>query len=305
MTTKKFGLGKGIGSLIPAANESAPEPKTFIHSAKAVENIKGIEQIPVTAIKSNPYQPRRTFEDSALNELAASIREQGLLQPIIVRKKGEHYELIAGERRLRASQKAGLTHIPALVRECTDSEAAQLTLLENLQREDLNPVEEARGFERLTKDFGMTHEQLAQKIGKSRPEITNCLRLLSLPENILSSVEKNEISKGHARCLIGLEDKTLQESLYHEVLKNHLSVRQTERLLAKFNSGKIKRTSALKLQKDTRAAQDALYIQDFEGKLKDALATKVTIAHAGTTGTINITYYSVEDLERLVERILG
>lgn len=302
MTTKKFGLGKGLGALIPTG-ESAAAEQTQPPKVESRVTGQGLENIPVSSIHRNPYQPRRTFEDSALNELAASIREQGLLQPIIVRKKGEHYELIAGERRLRAAQKAGLSNIPALVRECTDSEAAQLTLLENLQREDLNPVEEARGFERLTEDFGMTHEQLAQKIGKSRPEITNSLRLLSLPEKILTAIEKNEITKGHGRCFIGLEDKTLQEALYHDVLKNHLSVRQTERLLAKLNTGKTKRGGNIK--KFPVQNQDAIYIQDFEEKLKTALATKVTIAHAGTTGTINITYYSVEDLERLVERILG
>lgn len=299
MTTKKFGLGKGLGALIPSGEDTnaAQGP-----AASKLENIKGLDEISVSAIQRNPYQPRRTFEDSALNELAASIREQGLLQPIIVRKKGEHYELIAGERRLRAAQKAGLARIPALVRDYTDAEAAQLTLIENLQREDLNPVEEARGFLRLTNDFGMTHEQLAQKIGKSRPEITNTLRLMQLPENILAAIEKNEISKGHARCMLSLEDKTMQEALFQEVTKHHLSVRQTEQLLNKLNTGKTKRT---KTKKAPVIHPDAIYIQDFEEKLKTALATKVTIAHAGTTGTINITYYSLEDLERLAERILG
>ncbi len=299
MTTKKFGLGKGLGALIPSGEETKTTQETAVSK---LGNIKGLEEISVSSIQRNPYQPRREFDEHALSELASSIREQGLLQPVIVRKKGEHFELIAGERRLRAAQKAGLTHIPALVRDYTDAEAAQLTLIENLQREDLNPVEEARGLMRLANDFGMTHEQLAQKIGKSRPEITNTLRLLALPENILTAVEKNEITKGHARCMLSLEDKTMQETLFQEVTKHHLSVRQTEQLLNKLNTGKSKRAKA---NKTPVISQDAVFIQDMEQKLKNALATKVAIAHAGTTGTINITYYSVKDLERLVERILG
>ncbi len=301
MTTKKFGLGKGLGALIPAG-ESAAAEQTLAPKVETRVTGQGLENISISAIRSNPYQPRRTFDEDALEELTASIKEQGILQPVVVRKKEEHFELIAGERRLRAAQKAGLAAIPAFVRECSDEEAAQLTLIENLQREDLNPVEEARGFNRLTKDFGMTHEELAKKIGKSRPEITNTLRLLHLPENILSAIENNEITKGHARCMLSLEDKTMQEALFQEVTKHHLSVRQTEQLLNKLNTGKTKRS---KIKKATVISPDAIYIQDFEEKLKTALATRVTISHAGTTGTINITYYSLEDMERLVERILG
>lgn len=300
MTTKKFGLGKGLGALIPSGEETKDAQGT---AASKLENIKGLEEISVTSIQRNPYQPRREFDAAALDELAASIREQGLLQPVIVRKRENHYELIAGERRLRAAQKAGLSHIPALVRDYSDAEAAQLTLIENLQREDLNPVEEARGLLRLSNDFGMTHEQLAKKIGKSRPEITNTLRLLNLPENILAALEKNEITKGHARCVLSLEEKNMQEALFQEVVKRHLSVRQTEQLLNKLSSGKTKRAG--KTKSSIAQNQDAVFISDMEQKLKSALATKVAIAHTGTTGTINITYYSVEDLERLVERILG
>lgn len=302
MSTKKFGLGKGLGALIPSG-ESAAAEQTHAPSVETRVTGQGLENISIIAIRSNPYQPRRMFDDAPMEELTASIKEQGILQPIVVRKKGEHFELIAGERRLRAAQKAGLAAIPAFVRECTDEEAAQLTLIENLQREDLNPVEEARGFERLTQDFGMTHEELAKKIGKSRPEITNTLRLLHLPENILTAIEKNEITKGHARCMLSLEEKNMQETMFHEITKHHLSVRQTEQLLNKLNTGKTKRGA--KIKKFPMQNQDTAFIQDMEQKLKNALSTKVTIAHAGTTGMINITYYSLEDMERLVERILG
>ncbi|HEY7167814.1 MAG TPA: ParB/RepB/Spo0J family partition protein, partial [Candidatus Binatia bacterium] len=220
MALQKKGLGRGLDALIPRAAESqdpsTPEP--------------GNLSIPVAQITASPFQPRRTFDEQRIAELAASIREQGLIQPLIVRRKPDGFELIAGERRWRAAMRAGLAEVPVIVRDASDNEALQLALVENLQREDLNPIEEAAGYQRLQQEFHWTQEAMADKIGKSRPAIANALRLLTLPDEVQQELASGNLPAGQARALLGLPNETLIVAACREVIRKGLSTRETEKL---------------------------------------------------------------------------
>jgi ParB family chromosome partitioning protein len=285
MTTKRTALGKGLAALIPELGQE--ESKTLLYC--------GIEEI-----LPNRSQPRKHFDEAKLQELAESIREKGILEPLVVRKTAQGYELIVGERRWRAAQRAGLKEVPVLVKEVEDREVLEISLIENLQRENLNPVEEAEGFRRLIEEFGLHQEDLGRRLGKDRTTIANTLRLLKLPGEVLDPLRQGRISAGHARAILSLEMREKQRELCSLILKKGLSVREAEGL-AKRWSKKRTRTGAPEKGKGELATQ-LTALQDL---LRKHLATKVKITPRGKKGKIEIEYYSFEELDRIVEAITG
>ena len=283
------GLGKGLGALIP--------PGAAEHRAPAVS---GYREIPVASIKPNPYQPRDAFDEEALGALADSIREVGLLQPVLVRPAGDGFELIAGERRLRAAKRVGLQTIPALVRETDDDRALEQALVENVQREDLNPLEEAAAYQQLIEDFKLTHEQLASRVGKSRAAISNTLRLLQLPPSIQVAVREGQLSMGHARALLGTPDRAFQEALAKRTIKGELSVRDVEDAVRVRNDGNGSNGSTPTPPGRMRPPG----LAELEELVSDHLETRVKIrmGRAGK-GAITIDFSGLDDLERIYRRM--
>jgi ParB family chromosome partitioning protein len=278
----KHGLGRGLGALLPPAASPEPTEQGALH------------EIPIDAIEPNPNQPRKDFEISALRELSASLKQSGILQPIVVRRQGHGYQLIVGERRLRAAKLAGLERIPAVIRESTDAESLELALVENLLREDLNPMEEAEAYQRLLAEFQWTQEELAERVGKDRSSIANCLRLLRLPELIQSDLRTGRLTMGHARALLSLEAPAEQLKLREEILTHSWTVRATE------EGVKTKRSH---LQR--RPARRSAEIGALEDALRERLATRVRLVGNERRGRIEIVYTSREDLERLTDLITG
>jgi len=281
-------LGKGLGALIP---EMSTEEK---EQGKVPERIREVE---VASVKPNPFQPRETFDPIALNELKQSITENGVIQPITVREAGGGYELIAGERRLRAVSELGHRHIPAYVIIVeSDQQMIELALIENIQRENLNPVDEARGYQTLLTECKLTQDEVAKRVGKDRSTITNFLRLLKLPEKIQESLRDEEITQGHARALLGVEDPAEQLTIWKQILKKKLSVRQVEKLAKKDKSAPAKKPQKI-------AQKQSPYIRETEDKCRNILGTQVRILESndGKSGKLEIEYYSSEDLERIVE----
>jgi ParB family chromosome partitioning protein len=274
-------LGRGLDALIPAATKQSM-----------------VESVPIDQIDPNPRQPRRDFDMDALAGLAQSIKEHGVVQPLLVRRSGERYELVAGERRLRAAEMAGLTEVSVVVGEFDDRQAMEICLIENLQREDLNPIEEALAIQRLRSEFGLTQDELSSRLGKSRPAIANSLRLLSLEDEIQESVSRETITAGHARALLSIEDRDRRLKLFHDVVERGLSVRQTEELVKQILAGEetanVSRETKLKPVKDPNIAQ-------VEDALRRILGTKVEIRDKRGRGRIQIEYYSLDDLDRILE----
>ncbi len=283
MVTKRIALGKGLDALIPEWKPT--EGKNLIYC--------GIEEI-----RPNPHQPRKHFDEAKLQELSDSIKEKGILEPLLVRKVSDGYELIVGERRWRAAQKAGLKEVPVLIKEFDERTALEISLIENLQREDLNPIEEAEAYQRLIEEFHLSHEALSVRIGKDRTTITNALRLLKLPPEIKEHLLQNRLSPGHARAILSLEDQEKQKQLCQLILQKGLSVREAEALAKKW-SGKPKKKPVEKTQDDLK-----LQLASLQDSLRRHLGTKVRIHSKGKRGKIEIEYYSHEDLERIVEAIL-
>jgi ParB family chromosome partitioning protein len=285
MAMQKKGLGRGLGALIPSAEskaESRPEPTPL--------------EVAVDRITPSPFQPRRAFDEAKLEELAGSIRNQGIIQPLVVRRKDDGYELIAGERRWRASMKAGLSRVPVVIREASDHEALQLALVENLQREDLNPIEEASGYRRLQEEFHWSQEEMADRVGKSRPAIANSLRLLSLPAEVQQEVVAGNLPAGQARALLGLHTEPLIISASREVIAKGLSTRETEKMVRHLLVGRKRRRAAPLLDADLKSI-----IED----LQRALGTRVRLIPKPRTskGKIEIEYYTLPDLERIIQSI--
>jgi ParB family chromosome partitioning protein len=253
----------------------------------------------VEAIRPNPDQPRRTFTEEAQRSLEASVAEHGVLQPVLVLQSGDAYVLIAGERRVRAARAAGLSMIPAVVRTANEQERLELALVENLQRADLNAMEEARAFQRLVDEFGLTQEQVGRRVSRARPSITNSLRLLDLASDVQRAIEEGAISGGHGRALAGIDDPEVQVSLLAIVVARGLSVRETERLVAdRRGAGAPNRSTATPQPADPD-------VQHLEGRMREALGTKVTITPGRRGGRITIAWYDHDDLGRLVERLSG
>jgi ParB family chromosome partitioning protein len=284
MTTKRIALGKGLGALLPEIGQT--ELKTLLFC--------GIEEI-----HPNRSQPRKHFDESKLHELAESIKEKGILEPLVVRKVAEGYEIIVGERRWRAAQKAGLKEVPVLVKEAEDREVLELSLIENLQREDLNPIEEAEGFRRLLEE-GISQEELATRIGKDRTTISNTLRLLKLPIEVRNELLQHRITSGHARAILSLEAKEKQKELCALIIQKGLSVRAAEALAKRWSEKPKKAMPPTSKRGDLESQLNSL-----QDSLKGHLGTKVHIIHKGKKGKIQIEYYSPEDLERIVDAILG
>ena len=301
---KSRGLGKGLDALFGDAEvtlEKRPVKvnETQIEPAKASENKKeaaagGIAYIDINDIKPNSNQPRKTFDEEKLEELAASIEEHGLIQPVVLRKAGKGYEIVAGERRWRAARKVGIKELPCIVKELTDEENMLLAIIENMQREDLNPIEEAEGLKQMIDTYGLTQEQVSKSVGKSRPYIANCLRLLKLPEAIIGYVSAGELSAGHAKAIAGVDDEEKQIRLADDTVKHGWSVRQLEKMIREEKpAAKAARKTKVKNANVKRVEED----------LKEALGTKVTLNQKGNKGKIEIEFYSKEELERLIEML--
>ncbi|OGF44894.1 MAG: hypothetical protein A2231_03990 [Candidatus Firestonebacteria bacterium RIFOXYA2_FULL_40_8] len=282
------GLGKGLGALIPGSNTISPIVE------KKNDTSFGVD-LDINKIKPNKYQPRKEFDPIELANLMASIQEKGIIQPVSVRKIGpDEYELISGERRLRASKELKKTTIPAIIREVKDEDMLELALIENIQRDDLNPIEEATAYKRLQDEFGLTHEEVSKKVGKERSTITNMLRLLNLPFKIQEYVSRGTISVGHARVLLGVDNFDLQEKLCETAVKRGISVRQIEQMAAAIKKGEIR---------DIKKAQDKdVHIAEAEKQMQYTLGTKVKIV-GKKKGKVVIEFYTVEDLNRIYEMI--
>ena len=278
----KHGLGRGLGALL-----SPSEPVPLGAAAMAGG---GIQDIPVGDIAPNPQQPRKDFEINALSELAASLRQSGVIQPVVVRRAGQGYQLIVGERRWRAAKLAGLERIPAVVREATDAESLELALIENLLREDLNPIEEAEAYQKLLAQFAWTQEELAERVGKDRSSIANCLRLLKLPESIQADLRAGRLTMGHARALLSLASAADQLRLREEILAHSWSVRATEEDVQRKRS-----------QLPRRPLRRSPEMGALEDTLREALVTRVRLVGNERRGRIEIAYTSREDLDRLTE----
>jgi ParB family transcriptional regulator, chromosome partitioning protein len=287
---KKRALGRGLGALIPQAGAGAV-PVTGELPQKS-----GVLRLPIEAIRRDSTQPRKIFDEAKLRELADSIKAQGLIQPILVRKDGDGYRIIAGERRWRAAQLAGLQEVPAIVREASDAEAFELALVENLQRTDLNPIEEAEGYRRLLEEFSLTQEQVSQRVGKERSSVANALRLLSLPEEVKGMLADGSLNMGHARALLGLSEPERMLEMASEISSQKLSVRETERLV---RQSREPAPAAASPERAPTRAQSAAQRQVVE-EAQRLLGTKVRLVDRGGKGTLEIEFFSYEDLDRLL-----
>lgn len=276
----KHGLGRGLGALLPPPVGPAQEP--------------GVQQLLVDSISPNPRQPRKTFEINGLNELSNSLKQSGILQPVVVRRHGQGYQLIVGERRWRAAKLAGIERIPAVIRQASDAESLELALVENLLREDLNPMEEAEAYQRLLAEFNWTQEDLAERVGKDRSSIANCLRLLRLPDLIQTDLRAGRLTMGHARALLSLDSAAEQLKLRDEILAHSWSVRATE-------EGVKSKGGHLRPRPPRRSPE----LTALEDALRERLATRVRVVGNERRGRIEIAYTSREDLDRLAELITG
>ncbi len=293
---KRNALGKGLGALIPGADD-APDAETL--GEEVLQESHRVIDLPIHAIEPNPHQPRTECDPKAIGELAQSIREKGILQPLLVRRFGEGYHLIAGERRFRAAKQANLGTVPVLIMDVgTDQEMMELSLIENIQRENLNPVEEAKAYRMLLDECFLTQEEVAERVGKDRSTVANILRLLALPTEVLNALQSNQISAGHARALLSLDDPHLQEAICQQIISQGLSVRRVEALVKAYKEGKIDKP------KPAQPGKDANLIS-LEEDLQRHFGTSVNIQRKGSKGKIEIEFYSNDDLERLLDLLRG
>ena len=307
---KRTGLGKGLGAIFgDEVMESAAEEQEAKHQAKskkAQEPEKKKEDsdigkelmVKVTSIEPNREQPRKDFNEEAMGELAESMKVYGVLQPLLVQKKGDYYEIIAGERRWRAAKLAGLKEVPVIIREYTRQQTMEIALIENVQREDLNPIEEAKAYQRLIQEFELKQEEIAARVGKSRVTITNSMRLLKLDERVQEMLIQNQITGGHARALLTVEDGELQYKLAGKIIAENLSVREIEKIVKSLSKKKNPK------EKNVEDESLALIFRDLEERMKSAMGTKVSINRKDKNkGRVEIEYYSESELERIVELI--
>ncbi|WP_337360924.1 ParB/RepB/Spo0J family partition protein [Phascolarctobacterium succinatutens] len=308
--SKKGGLGKGLGAIFGENTSPAVE--------KAQEPASAAQELLIKNIAANPYQPRCNFDEEKLQELAASIKEFGVVQPVVVRKKGRSYELVAGERRMRAAGLAGLTKVPAIVKDYDDAKMMEIALIENIQRHDLNPIEEAQGLRRLMQEFKLTQEQTAEKVGRSRSAVTNILRLLNLPEQVQKQIINGVLTMGQAKQLLGLPKPEQMCEVAEAIIANGWSSRMTEEVVRKLKEGKklkivrefVEEEAKNKDNKEKKPKREPtendIFCHDFEQRLVEFLGTKVKVVpkldeQGRQGGTIHIEYYSAEDLERIYE----
>lgn len=294
MVAKKSGLGKGLDALIPAGNKKAPVKKETepVIIEKIVEK-KGVETLKITEVEPNREQPRKNFNEDALLELSDSIKQYGVIQPLIVQKKGDHYEIIAGERRWRAAKMAGIKEIPVIIKDYSDQQIMEISLIENIQREDLNPIEEAMAYKNLMEEFHLKQDEIAEKVSKSRTAVTNSMRLLKLDKRVQQMMIDDMISAGHARTLITIEDPDVQYNIATKIFDEKLSVRETEKMVKLLQKPEVKKEKAEKV--------NSFIYKDIEEKIKAILGTKVTVDHrSNNKGRISIEYYSNDELERIL-----
>jgi ParB family transcriptional regulator, chromosome partitioning protein len=320
MSTKKAALGKGLSALLPSVSpdQEGGEGAGGVSGAglynfeERVRLLGRVAEVEVDNVRPNPYQPRQDFDEDALEELTASIREIGIVQPITVRALGDgRFELISGERRLRAARRAGLKRLPAYVREADTEGLLEMAIVENIQREDLNPVEVALGYRRLVDECELTQEEVAQKVGKSRSAVANALRLLKLPVSVIASLRDGTLTGGHARMLVAVEDPEVQLQMHRRIVDGGLSVRQVEDLVRQYRR-RLERgdgprtTNGAEKTSPPAPSREALQIEAMTGQLRDRLTTQVSIRHRDDGGgRIEIDYYSAEDLERVLDLVLG
>ena len=302
----KPALGRGLGALLGGNPLVQPAPAPAVQQpaipVQAPDNRERVQRIALDKIRPSALQPRKQFSGESLRELADSIREQGIVQPLIVRARGEFFELIAGERRWRAAQLLNLPEVPVITREADDRAVLELALIENLQRENLNAIEEAHGYEQLAEQFQLTQEEISAKVGKSRAVVANAMRLLKLPATLQNYVREGRLSVGHAKVILGLTDEKNQKLAAERVIKDGLNVRQTEGLIAKL----LKRGQR-KTETDVKTTAVPLgdpHVADLEAKLREVFATKVQLNYAQGKGSLEISFFSDEELERILQ-ILG
>ena len=294
MAVKK-GLGKGLGNLIPESDKEAQKTKVVekVVEKKVIVKEPAETIVKINEVEPNKNQPRRTFDEDALLELAESIKQHGVIQPLIVKKRDKYYEIIAGERRWRAAKMAGLKEIPVVIKDLSDQEIMEVALIENIQREDLNPIEEAQAYQRLIKEYNYKQDELAERVSKSRVAVTNSMRLLKLDERVQKMIIDDMISAGHARALLAITDSEKQYTIAMKVFDEKLSVRETEKLIKNLDK-------QVKPKVNTTPENDFIY-RDIENKLKESMGTKVIIHNKDNNkGKIEIEYYSQDDFERIV-----
>lgn len=280
--SKKFGLGKGLGALISENEENTNESGNKLF-------------IPLNKIKNNAEQPRKSFDNEKIAELAESIKNHGIIQPLILMKENDDYVIIAGERRWRAAKMVGLKEVPAIIMDVTDKEVLEISLIENIQRQDLNPIEEALAYKKLIDNFNFTQEELSKRIGKSRTAITNCMRLMNLDDRVKEYIIQGVLSEGHGRALLAIDDGDLQYAIAQKVIDESLSVRELERLIKKVYATDKKKKN------DDDKVDNNIYYKNIEEKLQSYFGTKINLSHKKDKGKIEIEYYSQEDLQRILD----
>ena len=299
MPIKKKGLGKGLDSLIPDNNsmKSIISEKT-VESKEDAAAKSGVQVMKINEVEPNRDQPRKNFDEDALLELSDSIKQFGVLQPLLVRKRKDYYEIIAGERRWRAAKLAGVKEVPVIEKEYTDQEILEIGLIENIQRENLNPIEEAIAYKRLLEEFNLKQDEVAERVSKSRTAVTNSMRLLKLSDKVQQMIIDDMISTGHARALLAIDDPELQYTLANKIFDEKLSVRETEKL--------VKEIKNPKKPKEKKPVANSFIYQDLEEKMKSVFGTKVSIASKGKgKGKIEIEYYSDDELEHLFDMMMS
>ena len=297
MAVKRSGLGKGLDSLIPD-NKSSKMVKKTVEAPKTPENVSGQIMMKINEVEPNREQPRKNFEEDALLELADSIKQFGVLQPLIVQKKKDYYEIIAGERRWRAAKLAGVKEIPVIIKEYTDQEIVEISLIENIQRENLNPIEEAMAFKKLLTEFHLKQDEVAERVSKSRTAVTNSMRLLKLSDKVQQMIVDDMISTGHARALLAIDDPEQQYILANKIFDEKLSVRETEKL--------VKDIKNPKKEKPKKEIQNSFVYENLEDRMKSVIGTKVHVNHKPNgKGKIEIEYYSDSELERIFELLMS
>lgn len=299
MAVKKKGLGKGLDSLIPDNRSSKASEKPEKKEPSHVEEMKtGEQMMKINMVEPNREQPRRNFEEDALLELADSIKQFGVLQPLIVRKRNDYYEIIAGERRWRAAKIAGVKEVPVIIKDYNEQEVVEIALIENIQRENLNPIEEAMAFKKLLEEYHLKQDEVAERVSKSRTAVTNSMRLLKLNEKVQQMIIDDMISTGHARALLAIDDLEQQYILANKIFDEKLSVRETEKL--------IKELKNPKKAKEKKKVENSFIYTDLEDKMKEVFGTKVHVAVKGKgKGKIEIEYYSDDELERMFDMIMS
>lgn len=305
----KPALGRGLGALLGGAVPTAKplptsvSPVTAATTPAPLDELDRVQRVPVERVQPCPFQPRKDFPAEALQELADSIKAQGIIQPLVVRRKGERFELIAGERRWRAAQLAGLKELPVILREATDHEVLELALIENLQRENLNPIEEALGYSELMNKFQLRQDDIAGKVGKSRTAVANALRLLKLPSDVQSWVRDNRLSVGHAKVILGLSAPAEQKLAAEQVLKDGLNVRQTEELVTRLQQPTVEVSSHTRQSSGSAPVIRDVHVANIETKLREKLGTKVQLRYRAGKGALDIRFYSDDELEGILEML--